>query len=337
MIIKSEKDFLSDIERFKLDNIYLLVGKDSQRKKIHLKQLYQKISSEFDVVVISSQKLDENFLTDLFTPPLFSTKRIIIVDDFEKIKTQEKRIITSYFEKPSNSTVLFLLYNDELKNYEIKRDYENTNITVVIFPQLTQSEIKEKIQSILAKNDITLDEKALDYLSSQILDFSHLINEVEKITAYAQKNKNISLTEIKNITFPLKETQIYEVSESLLSLQLDKFKDALNNLIEQKEEPLYILNSIGYALEKMLKLKMITKRHPTLPYEIVQILSLNRFDLEKSKNPLFNKITEEHLLKAIDYTLEIENQLKSQAHQDSYLLLRYLGNFILELMSSSTN
>lgn len=334
MIIKSEQEFFNDVKKFKLDNIYLLVGKDTERKKRILRELQNKISTEFDINILSSEKLNENFISDLFTPPLFSSKRIIILNDFKKIKAEEKKFLYSYFENPSNSTVLFLLYNDELKNYEIKKEYENTKITVVIFPELTETEIKGIIKESLMENNIEIDENSLNYISSQIVNFSHLNNEIEKIITYTQKSKTISFDEIRNLTFPLKETQIYEISESIISVQPERFKNTLKTLIDQKEDPLYILNSIEYALEKVLKLKILTKKYPNPNYEITQALSLNRFDLEKTKNPLFNKISEESIIKAIEQCLEIENQLKSQAQQDSYLLIRYLGNFILELMSS---
>lgn len=334
MILKSEKEFIIDIEKFKLDNIYLLIGKDVERKKSILKELQKKILTEFDFTITSSQKLNENFMTDLFTSPLFSSKRIIILDDFEKIKAQEKKFLNSYFEKPLNSTVLFLLYNEDLKNYEIKKEYENMNITIVIFPELTQSEIKEIMRKKLEENNIKIDENSLNYLSAQILNSSHLNNEIEKIITYAQKDKTISFEEVKNLIFPLRETQIYEISQSILSIQPESFKNTLETLLNQKEEPLYIISSIEQALEKMLKLKILIKKYPQPPYELVKLLSLNRFDLEKAKNPLFNNISEESIIKAIENVLEIENQLKSQPQQDSYILIRYLGNFILELMSS---
>lgn len=337
MRIKTEKEFLDEINNFRLDPVYLLVGGDTERKKGLIRLLRSKISDEFDFLNINSQSESiDMLLSDLLTPPLFSPKRVIVLDDFQKLKSQQKKSLFLYLTNPLPSTVLFLLYNEDLKNYEIKKEFESyENTTVVAFNPLTEEEIKEILLDFFTKNDIKPQEGVIDYIAGTILNFSQLKNELEKLLLYLDQKKNISLKEIKELIPPFKEINISEISDHILHKDKDGFIKTINQLISQKEEPLYIISSIENTLEKILKIKTLLKKYPNPTYEIYSMLSINRFEVEKMKYASLQSFSDENILEILELCLQAENSIKSTTLQNSYLLTQNLAYFIVENLMNS--
>lgn len=337
MKIKSEKDFLNDINSFKLDPVYLLIGSDTERKKNPIILLKSKISGDFDFLNITSQSESiDMILSDLLTPPLFAPKRVIVLDNFEKLKATNKKNILSYIQNPLKSTVLFLLHNEDLKTYEIKKEYEQyENITIVLFNPLTEDEIKDIVIDFFNKNDIKPETGVIEYISNSIINFSQLKNELQKLSLYLETEKNLTLKQVKDLIFPLKETPVYEISDDIIFKNKERFKNTLNNLISQKEEPLYIIAAIENTIEKILKAKTLLKKYTNPPYEICQMLSINRFEIEKLKQTRLESFSNEKLLKALELCLEAENTLKSSTFHDSYIITKNVAYFIIENLMNS--
>ncbi|MCX7641920.1 MAG: DNA polymerase III subunit delta [Elusimicrobiales bacterium] len=335
MKVKSEKEFLKDIVNLKLDNAYILIGDDTERKKNHLKQLKTKIPSEFDYTTFSQSQSIELLISDLITPPLFASKRIVVVDNFEKLKANDKKNIFLYLQNPSNSTSLFLLHNENLKDYQIKKEYENISATIIVFQDITPDEIKEFFLDFFNKSNIKVDNKTMQYISNSIINFSQMKNEIEKLWLYTDNKNILTLKEAQQLITSFKEIEISEISENIIMKDIDKFKNTLNILISQKEEPIKILQAIEYTLEKILKIKLILKKYTNPPYELTQLLAIYKFDIEKAKRANIHSFSEEKLIKAIDLSVEAESILKSSAHQDFYGIVLNVSYFIIEQLMSS--
>lgn len=337
MRIKSETQFLNEVESLKLNPVYLLTGSETEKKKDIIKKLKEKITAEFDWAShsASSENSTEVLLSDLLTPPLFSPKRIIVFDGFEKIKSAIKKEIYEYFKNPVRSTVLILLYNDDLKNYEIKKEYDEFDIDVVIFAKITEDDTKKELLKFFNDNEIKTDEQTINYISLSVINHSHLKREMEKILIYLNHRKKFSFNEAKELVIPLKEAEISEISQKIISKDREGFKKLIKELIDSREEPLYILATIEYTVEKILKLKMIYTKFSNPPYEICQRLSINRYDISNLTPQIVFSFSYEKLISALDFCLEAENMLKSQAAQDSSNIIRNVAWFISENLMNS--
>ncbi|MCX7905122.1 MAG: DNA polymerase III subunit delta [Elusimicrobiales bacterium] len=331
MKIKSEQEFLEDINKLKLENVYILIGDDIERKKNPLKHLKTKIPSEFDYNLFSNIQSIDLLISDLLTPPLFFSKRIIIIDNFEKLKNTDKKAILSYINNQSNSTSLFILHNENLNNYQIKKEYdENINATIVFFQELSKEETEKFFLEFFVKNNITINDDVIKYLSDSIINFSQVKNELEKLWLYSKDKKTLTIQEVQNLIPSLKEIEVSEISKSIIKGDFDKLKYTLNMLIYQKEEPLKILYAIEYALEKILKTKMIMKKYKTIPYELYQILSLNKSDIEEITQGKIN-LNEKELITALELCIEAESTLKSSTLQNQYTVIMNLVYSILSI------
>lgn len=336
MKIKSEKDFIDDVKKLRFDVAYLLIGEDDGRKKRTLDLIRKKISSDFDIIYHSSDEPSMEFLiSDLLTPPLFATKRFVILDKFEKIKSQYKKGIFSYLSNPLSSTVVFLLYNKEFKNYEIEQEFGKIDITIVNFPKLEEEEIEKRIVEIFTDNGKKIEPLAVKYIAQAIVNYNHLENEVEKILLFLGEKKEFTYTDALNLVVSLKERNIWKLADCIMLRDKKGFLDVFDELLKQNEEPLFILSVMVIAIEKILKIKLMYKKFSSPPYELLKMLGITKYDISKYRANLLDNIREENLIKAIEMCLDVENTIKSTTLSNNYLLLRNLAYFIsANLMTS---
>ncbi|MGC8867431.1 MAG: DNA polymerase III subunit delta [Elusimicrobiales bacterium] len=331
MKIKSEDELTKDIESLKFDPIYILTGFDTERKKEAINKIKNKIKSEFDWIEHNPTDQSVEFLlSDLMTPPLFSTRRIIIINSFEKIKSTIKNDIIEYFKKPNNSTVLFVMHNEDLKNYEIKKLYDEFEVSIVPFFEPSEDEIKDILNAFFESKKINASQEIISLISTSVINHSHLKREIEKLNIYLSGKREININEISRLITPLKETDIFELSDAIISNNPERFKEIISQLIETRREPLEIIGAIEYTLEKIIKIKALYKRFTEPPYEILSLLSLTRYDISKIKPYTVEKILEEKIISLLEMCLTAENNLKSQTQQDGYIIIRNISHSILE-------
>ncbi len=335
MKIKSETEFAKEIETLKLDPIYILTGSDTERKKEIINKLKNKIKSDFDWIEHNpAEQSIDLLISDLLTPPLFSARRIIIINSFEKIKSI-KNEITQYFKNPVHSTVLFVMYNEDLKNNEIKKMYDEFEVSVVPFFELSEDEIRNTLNNFFESRKIKLSPQNISLISNSIINYSHLNRELEKLDTYLYGKKDITENEISALITSFKETDIFEVSDAILSNNRNRFKQTISNLIESSREPLEIIAAIEYILEKIIKIKTLYRKFSDPPYELLSTLSITRYDLYRIKPHITEIFPDEKIIAALEMCLEAENTLKSSLTQDGYILVRNISFFISENLMSS--
>ncbi len=335
MKIKSENEFAKEIETLKLEPVYILTGCDTERKKEIINKLKNRIKSDFDWIEHNpSEQSIELLISDLMTPPLFSARRIIIINNFEKIKSI-KNDITEYFKKPVPSTVLFIMYNEDLKDNEIKKMYEGFEISVVPFFELSEDEIRNTLNHFFESRKLKLSPQSISLISNSIINYSHLNREIEKLDIYLYGKKDITENELSALITSFKEADIFEISDAILSNNRHRFKQTISNLIESSREPLEIIAAIEYILEKIIKVKTLYKKFSQPPYELLSILSITKYDLYRIKPYIAEIFPDEKIIAALEMCLEAENTLKSSLTQDGYVVVRNISFFISENLMSS--
>lgn len=340
MIIKTTEQFENEIKNNRISGIYILLGEDVSRKIEFINQIRQR--GNFEYISHDSVNLDINLLlNDISTSGLFTSSKIIVLKNFEKIKKEPYKIFSEHLNSINlSNTLIFIFYNENLRDYQIKNTFEkfaSNNITLVKIENLTESEIREYIISRIKENNREIEEEAVNFLASNIYeDYGILKNEVEKLILYSKlKREKISLSDVIDLLGIRKEENAFELINSILSGNFKKIINTINKLIEKKEEPLFILNTIYIALDKLLKIIYLKKSIYVNDYSTLSALNIYRSDLQRIiLNP---EINEKKIETLIEYCLDTENTLKTNHTYDAYLLIKNLIFMITDYLKISSN
>jgi|GEM_PF-6871939 len=329
MKIKTEERLISDISSKKFDPLYLFTGNDSY-KKTEIINLIKKSLDDFDISIHYAREIEPLlFINDISSGPLFASKKIVLLKNFESIKKEPKKIVLEYLKNSANLNLLIITIDDEIKNSELEKDFSEINITHTSLNPPTPREIENYIKDEFDKNSKIIDPASLSYISRSIASYGALVNETEKLLTYLKHKKQINLDETIDLISPNPEIDRFEIINAILSNNKQKLYEITENLIEQKEQPTLIISTLLLSLEKLLKITIIKKLY-TNDYSLAYSLGVFRNELNINT---FRFISENKIIKAIEQCLSIEKSLKSTTTYDPYILIRSAIYVISGLMT----
>lgn len=184
------------------------------------------IRENFDALCIEAfDSPDEVDISALRTThSLFAERRILIINNYERIKKEEKRIefIKRLRRDLSSSVTAVILSNTSkgeiLRELEVMKE-EKINIFNL---DLSENQLYEWIQYKAWKRGITLSRSAIIYLIEITNAEAGLISsEIEKI-AIISDNKDLSVTDIKEILSDRGEYQAFDLVEAIKGKDKEK-------------------------------------------------------------------------------------------------------------------
>ena len=333
MKLITKDDLFKNISEKKINNIYIFFGEDEFEKSEIVNKI-KVLSEESEYFIFDSKNFDkEIFLSDIASNSFFSSRKVIFIKNFNAFKKDDKKFIINSIEKISNTNVLIINFEGEIKISEIEKEFidiKNERIVLVKVNPPSPFEIKKYIKETLEKKGKIIEEKALLWLSENIDSHASLKNETEKILNYLGLKKEIKFDEVILLCVSHKETDRFSIIKAMLSKNKEEFIKIVNDLIESGEDALSILNTIELGLEKILKISVFQKSNI---YDTNILYLTNIF---KNELNLYNLrfINENRLIKIIEYCLETENTLKSSTTANPYILIRNLCVIISDFLTT---
>ncbi len=206
------------------------------------------IRNNFDSIAIETcESTEEIDMASFASPSLFSSKKILLVYNFEKIKKTEKRVewlkkITPYGHK---SVSLIILCNASYKEISDEIAYLKKDKNFLIFNlDIRKEDLPAWISYKAIQNGITLKQDAVYYLIDITGGQPGLISsEIEKISLLTDKS-NIGFFEIKDILTELGEFTAFDLVDAIKK----KNKEKAFNLLERLKntEPDMILGALNW-------------------------------------------------------------------------------------------
>jgi DNA polymerase-3 subunit delta len=298
--------------------IIFLFGQDDYRLKEKLKALIQKFKEKRDKGGLSIVKLDgenltiDEFRKSVFSPALFSEKRLIIIKNlmaknrneklFEEIanyiKKEEKRenvVIFYETEKPLNEK-----YHQKFLNLLKKQKY------VFEFEPLEKNSLRKWILNEVRKMSGQISKEAVDYLVNFFNgNLWEIKNELEKAFAYG--NKKISLENLQILSEKRKEEKIFALIDALINKDKKRAVILLKEELEKGTPFSQILSMLAHQFRIILQIK--GKKISNI-YQLAESLGIHSFPLKKAIEQA-KKYNLEELKKIYRELLKIDYQLKT--------------------------
>ncbi|MDR2666232.1 MAG: DNA polymerase III subunit delta [Endomicrobium sp.] len=296
----------------KLSPIYLFVGEESYLIDLCLRKI-EKLLAVGDLnreVFYASETCVENILSSLKTLPFLNNKRVVIVKAFNKIKAIDAEKLTNYLSNIVETSCLILLYSDNFKKETVTKRREfvdkcinSKNCISIDCRKRYKNEIKEFV-----RNEFTLRGKiVLDDVISMIIDENdsnnllNISNEIEKLSLFVGKNrKNVTQDDFEKISGYTIEENMYTLSSSLESKNLENSIFIFEKLVSVGEEPLVLLSVISSSIRRMLNAKSVLEEQCISSTKIALRLGVNKFHVE-----VFLSNLKKHDIKSLKESLKM--------------------------------
>lgn len=247
--------------------VYLFSGDDIFRKRAAAKQIIDILNpGEFNLTQEDCQQTKDigEILTLANTVPAFADKRVIVLNNIDKLTKNPLTSLLNYLANPLDSTCLILFHNDykKFKKDKALSSALNEDSAEVLFDELKgaslQKWIKEKfaIKGLSANSDILF---MLEELAGA--DLNALTMEIEKLSLLLDKREDKLVTEedlLSSIGYS-KEENPFALNNAILSLNKKEALKIIDNLLKSGEEPIAILNKISNPAIKLFRIKRLSE------------------------------------------------------------------------------
>jgi len=250
--IKKEKNLLSN-------NFYLLYGENLGLKKDIKNFIAKEIKKNENVEVLSffeSEIIenDENFYNFIYSGSLFSSKKIVIINQgSEKIL----KIISDIYQKFPENIFLFIFSEVLEKKSKLRNFFEKKTKTICIPCYLDNEKDLRSIATIeLQKNNLKLSTEIINLIIEKSnSDRNNLRNEIEKIIAYTLNKKRIDLEEIKLLVNFSGDYKTDVLINECLCGNISQYKKALSELYTGTINQILFLRVLSNKVQRLLKIK----------------------------------------------------------------------------------
>ena len=205
-----------------------------------------------------------DILNACFTPPFLSQKRLVMVEDIERLSSGDRDRMVDYVENPMHHTVLVLVQtglNRSKKPNVDKRTklFKRCDSHGYVFEyKIEQRNVKYWIKDeFLSRNKIPTDQVV--QLLSQIgsTDLRRLSSEIEKIALYADGTKKVDMDHVKDIISLSAEAEVFDLIEKVVVGDVDSSLDLLAAILDEDDE----IGKIFYLLEQQITLLLKGKEY----------------------------------------------------------------------------
>ena len=204
----------------KVEKVYNIIGDDHFLVKqaiTNLKAFLIKDFEEFDYIKVDADKMKTPEADSIIsTLPMMNENRLVVLVE---PSTDVVKLINKYnFE---DSPVVVVCVNADKLTVGEKIDCS----------KLDRVDITKYILNYLSKHKLSIEERALDYLiDATNSNMTVIVNELNKITAFAQETDTLSMNIVTNLVANSSEYAIYMLTNAIDNKNYTNYQKILNEL-----------------------------------------------------------------------------------------------------------
>ncbi len=252
--------------------LLFLYGKDTYRLKKKIEEIiagYKKANKDSLSLVYFDCQENKNVFQEikdgLSQESIFSEKKLFIVSNsFSNNNFQEEFLENKEYFLGLEAIILFYERVDPLKNKFF--NFLKKNSKSQEFKFLSGKAFSDWILKTIKSYGGGIKADALrEFVRRVGNDSWRANNEAKKLIAFCNK-KTISLADVKNLTNPEVETNIFQTIEAIAKKDRAKAISLLEKHFQKGDSPLYILSMISYQFKVIITVKELLESH--LPYNV---------------------------------------------------------------------
>ena len=308
------QNIISDLKKGNYKPIYFLHGEEAYYidaiSKYIEKHALTEAEKAFNQIVLYGKDIDfKDVIDNARQFPMMANRRVVIIKEAKDMKGMD--MLASYFEKPSDQTVLVIAHKHKKLDGRSKlAKVIKKNAVVFESKPVRDYKIAEWISNYVREQGYSIDGKSSMLLGEYLgTDLSKITNEITKLTVNLEKGNTIDANLIHDKIEISKDFNIFELQNALGKKDTAKsflITDYFTKNI--KKHPLVMLNGslYNYFVKVLLTAKNINKSDQ----EIASKIKLPNAFFVKDYKVAARNYNLSSLVKIFDYIKEADARSK---------------------------
>jgi DNA polymerase-3 subunit delta len=177
--------------------------------------------------------------------PMMSTRRVVRITDFGKLREADEEALARYISNPSESTVMIFNTEDLDKRKKLTRALLE-KVQVVDYPALKDGEARSWVKSRLKEIKVTCDEQALSEIIMLVgPDVQTLFSELDKLASAALPTGRITVEMVDDLIGRSRELSNWDLGDHLIARNRKQALETLYLLLQGGSEPVMLIGAIA--------------------------------------------------------------------------------------------
>lgn len=290
-------------------NVYLITGSNDSVISNTVSDILKQVNCDDNNKIIYNLK--ENTISDVIeeanTVSLFRSNKVILVYSSSIDKLDDEELIMYLNNYNKDVYLIFIVEKSDARKKIVK--LINEKGISIDSDNVDKSYNKNYVVSYLKDNGYKMNSNVIECFLSRVSDnIDDIRNELDKLFIYKLDDKNISLDDVKLITYDNTDNIIYEFTNALLEKDENKAISMYHSFIDSNMAIDYILASIYNSYKTLYQIKELNKNNSIR--DISKTIGKKEYYVEKMLYRSMN-YTDNELLDIIHTLAMIDKNYKS--------------------------
>ena len=322
---------VTEIRKRKFKPVYYFFGEDSYNlsSTLHtLEEIFKPLLlSEFDKETIYSEDRSITDILGLATAfPFGSEKKLIIIKEAEKIK--DKKPLKDYAASPAEFTVIAFFHNGSITNLNTE-PFKTLDAKNFLFEakELKGKNLIDWLISLAEEKGKKLSEENAQVLVDIVGENRNMLeDQLEKICVFLNKEKEISIESIQQVSSELKQFNIFDLQNAIGLKDKAKSLTVAHNLLDNGAEPTFIITMLTRYFTGLAKITELKTKNVPLQ-EAARIVGTHHFyypNYVKARN-LFS---DQKLVEVFRDLLKADMSVKTTSSDDKTIITLLIAEIL---------
>lgn len=243
-------------------NVYLITGSNDSVISNTVSDILKQVNCDDNNKIIYNLK--ENTISDVIeeanTVSLFRSNKVILVYSSSIDKLDDEELIMYLNNYNKDVYLIFIVEKSDARKKIVK--LINEKGISIDSDNVDKSYNKNYVVSYLKDNGYKMNSNVIECFLSRVSDnIDDIRNELDKLFIYKLGDKNISLDDVKLITYDNTDNIIYEFTNALLEKDENKAISMYHSFIDSNMAIDYILASIYNSYRTLYQIKELNKNN----------------------------------------------------------------------------
>lgn len=243
-------------------NVYLITGSNDSVINNTVSDILKQVNCDDNNKIIYNLK--ENTISDVIeeanTVSLFRSNKVILVYSSSIDKLDDEELIMYLNNYNKDVYLIFIVEKSDARKKIVK--LINEKGISIDSDNVDKSYNKNYVVSYLKDNGYKMNSNVIECFLSRVSDnIDDIRNELDKLFIYKLDDKNISLDDVKLITYDNTDNIIYEFTNALLEKDENKAVSMYHSFIDSNMAIDYILASIYNSYRTLYQIKELNKNN----------------------------------------------------------------------------
>ena len=243
-------------------NVYLITGSNDSVISNTVSDILKQVNCDDNNKIIYNLK--ENTISDVIeeanTVSLFRSNKVILVYSSGIDKLDDEELIMYLNNYNKDVYLIFIVEKSDARKKIVK--LINEKGISIDSDNVDKSYNKNYVVSYLKDNGYKMNSNVIECFLSRVSDnIDDIRNELDKLFIYKLDDKNISLDDVKLITYDNTDNIIYEFTNALLEKDENKAISMYHSFIDSNMAIDYILASIYNSYKTLYQIKELNKNN----------------------------------------------------------------------------